>query len=423
MQAQENTQTGYNILIVDSDAEFADLVAQTIGDADSAYSVTVTPDTQEALAYVQRAHADQRPVDLVIADVKTIGTSSVWMVEELSQSFPDLKIVTMTAYHSPELAAHIDQLDVYTHLVKPVAPSEFRRLVHNALAGIDAGTESQAAPPPLDNAQRDAIERQLANLRRATGSTAALLVHTGGAIRAMDRMDSELEAGTLCQALMDAQRAISQALAQTMHTQSPIQQSLFSTDSYSICVHRLDDRHAVAIIFDATVKEGPVRYALREGIEALQQALATASPDTPSQRPGSGNKGKDMVDRYFDDLGGPRARSRRSTRERTAAPPVRLNARAAVESPSPQAPPTPRDRESVPEQPRAVADPDPAQPPPPPPLEMEPIDLDEIDWDLGDSPDWETLDAEADQSFLGLSFQEARERGLLDASDKEQPER
>jgi hypothetical protein len=47
-------------------------------------------------------------------------------------------------------------------------------------------------------------------------------------------------------------------------------------------------------------------------------------------------------------------------------------------------------------------------------LETKRLPIDEIDWDLGDSQDWDTLVAGSDQSFLGMSFEEAKQRGLLD---------
>jgi hypothetical protein len=44
---------------------------------------------------------------------------------------------------------------------------------------------------------------------------------------------------------------------------------------------------------------------------------------------------------------------------------------------------------------------------------MERLKLDEIDWELEGSQDWESLAADTDQSFYGLSFEEAKKRGLL----------
>ena len=55
MQEQENAQTRYSILVVDPDAEFADMVAQAISDAHGAYSVNVDTNATRALAQVREA--------------------------------------------------------------------------------------------------------------------------------------------------------------------------------------------------------------------------------------------------------------------------------------------------------------------------------------------------------------------------------
>jgi hypothetical protein len=328
------------------------------------------------------------------------------MIEELAEAYPELKIVTMTAYHSPELAAHVQQLNVYTHLVKPVAPSQFRQLVQSAMAGRSPDTDQALPPAPLSDTQQVAVERQLANLRRSTGSTAALLVHTSGAIRAIDCLDSDLDATALGIALMDALRSIAQALAQALQAHTPIRQSYFGTARYSICVHRLDDVHAVATIFGPEVREGQMWYAMREGTKTLQEALETEEPESPQQRSAGTNDGFAMVERYFAQQATPRARPQRNTPERLLP--------ASAEEMLSQPPPPSEDERS---QDRNTPEQDLASLSIPAPLEMERLEIDKIDWELEGPQDWDTLAADTDQSFLGMSFEEAKKRGLLDELD------
>ena len=427
MQEQENTQSKYSILVIDPDAEFANMVAQAITDAASSYSVTVDTDPQQALAHVHRAHATQRPFDLLIADVRTPGADSMHMIEELAESYPELKIATMTAYHSPELAARMLKLNVYSHLVKPVAPSRIRQLVHNALAGKVFDTDLASFPPPLSNVQQTAVERQLANLRRATGSTAALLVHASGTVRAIDCLESDLDADVLSVALMDAQRSIAQALAQTTQAENPIRQCYFGTASYSVCVHRLDETHAVVTIFGPEVREGQVWYAIREGTKTLQEALDTRDPASPPQRISAQSDGFAMVERYFaqQTRSGARARSRRSTREHPPLPPTRetpasakrASATPTPATPTPNAPPLSKNAGN---QEQAFVEREPETPSAPAPLEMERLEIDQIDWEVKGTQDWDALISDADPAFLGMSYQEAKKRGLLDDLDADE---
>jgi hypothetical protein len=45
---------------------------------------------------------------------------------------------------------------------------------------------------------------------------------------------------------------------------------------------------------------------------------------------------------------------------------------------------------------------------------MERLEIDQVDWEFEGSQDWDALVADADHAFLGMSFKEAKERGLLD---------
>ena len=96
-------------------------------------------EVDELKMLIKRAHdellEEGYAVSMPLIGVMIEVPSAVYLIEELAQAHPELKIVTMTAYHSPELAARVQQLQVYTHLVKPIAPSRFRQLVQNALQG------------------------------------------------------------------------------------------------------------------------------------------------------------------------------------------------------------------------------------------------------------------------------------------------
>jgi len=229
----------------------------------------------------------------------------------------------------------------------------------------------------------------------------------------MDGLDQNLDTNALCQALLDAQCSISQALTQVFRTQDPVRQSYFGTARYSICVHRLDETHAVATVFGPEVREGQVWYAMREGIETLQAALEATEQAPSRSRSPARSHGVDMVEEYFQQQEESQARSRRSTRDRVSElPQVQARARAQAHNPSV---PSGRAAPVAPEPDTLSANTAPA--PLPPPLKMERLQLDKIDWELGEPQDWDTLVADTDQEFRGMSFEEAKKRGLLDDLD------
>jgi hypothetical protein len=45
---------------------------------------------------------------------------------------------------------------------------------------------------------------------------------------------------------------------------------------------------------------------------------------------------------------------------------------------------------------------------------MERLEIDKVDWSLDGKQDWDALVADTGSAFQGLSFEEAKKRGLLD---------
>jgi CheY-like chemotaxis protein len=441
-------QSNKVILIVDDDDEFAGMLAEAVRDVSDAYTVQVATDAQAALADIQggRVSSDasiRNAYDLVITDIKVPGSSGLQLLETLAEITPETKTITMTAYHSPELASRAEQLHVDAYLIKPIALSEFRQVVRAALAAPAVGAEASALSGPLTAAQKTATERQLANLRATTNSAAALLVHADGTVLAVDGLEASMNPAALCEALMDAQRSIAQALRQALSTDTPIQQSYYGTETYSICMYRLDSSHALATIFGPAVREGQVWYSIREAAAELVRTLASEGQSLPVRRAEGGDDWRSEIEQYFadtpavhtrrrrnelansEDIAGSEAATTPSARRTSGRPHVGIDpghAPAAPESPRPSPDQIERDIHTdgtwdqviddakgtfegsdleaardrglyTPQQPDAnVAD------------SVERPSIDEIDWDAPADLDWEEMVSSADQGFSGMSF-------------------
>jgi hypothetical protein len=119
-----------------------------------------------------------------------------------------------------------------------------------------------------------------------------------------------------------------------------------------------------------------------------------------------------MVERYFAEQSTLRARPRRDAARTDPTTAERAATDTHSQQESPVLEPQASENEDTPYL-------DPARTPLPAPLKMERLQMDQIDWDLEDSQDWDTLVADADQTFLGMSFEEAKKRGLLDDLEAE----
>jgi hypothetical protein len=321
-----------------------------------------------------------------------------------------------------------------------------------AFEGQEAIPGAASPPPPLSSAQQKAVEQQLASLRRNSGSEAALLVHSSGVMRAIDCLEATIDAGALCQAAMDAQRSIAQALARAFHNEASIQQSYYGTTNYSVCIFRLNTTHAIVAIFGPAIREGHIWYYMREAAEALNETLTSEPEPTLTRRSRILGEGASMVEKYFASLSARRLPARETDTpadERdTTVPGVRprrgrrsgRTARAGrgFHSLAPrQASSSRSEAETAPTEPSAqrhavpdpVSRPDPAVSPPPsapeaasPITEPDTLPLDEIDWNaaanqVADAPAeeaWDALISSVDTGFGGMDLDEAKRRGLID---------
>ncbi len=360
-----------HILIVDDDVELGDLLAQALDGMSDDYRVQVVRDVDEAMVQVRKYQTRNRSFDLVITDIKMSGLSGLELLEALRAIAPGTRTIAMTAYNSPDLAARAQELGVYAYLTKPFVISEFRDIVRSALAeAVQTVAEvTRGEQVALSSRQRVAVGRELASLRTLSGATAAFLVHSGGTVLAVDAHAADADVDELCAALVDAQRAIATHLSRIFRQDTRVRQSYFGTETYNVCTYRLDDDHVAVVLFGPAVKEGQVWYYMRNAAPRLREALSTSASVEAEAGRGRGDV-FDILDQFFPD------RPRRRRGERRA------------EQTAPQAEPEPEPDEAI-------------------------ASLDEIDWNVPVDMDWDSLIAEADQGFEGMSFEEARRQGLV----------
>jgi CheY-like chemotaxis protein/predicted regulator of Ras-like GTPase activity (Roadblock/LC7/MglB family) len=413
-----------NILIVDDDSELAYLLAQAVSDVAGEYDVQVAHDVDGAMVQVNRAQSAQTPFDLVITDIKMLGLSGLELLEALESIAPDTKTITMTAYNSPELAERAQELNVYAYLTKPFVLSEFRQIVRSALYPTPADDVSRQDEQThrLTTPQQAAVGKHLATLRAMTGTNAALLMHRTGAQLAIDAQETDLDVSRLCEALMYTQQVIAEQMAETLNTDSPIRQSYFGTETFSVCTYRLDDDHVMAVVFGPAVREGQVWYYMRDAASKVTDALnATDVPG--SVRPRKTDDVFDMLDRFFPEYRTTRPNAPRSevtsAVERTEA----LSPRAQEQEGQQQTEPEPAQespQQTTPEHEQEISqrtDPEttstaPRQPALSPPAADLPS-IDDIDWSAAPSANWDEVVEEADPRFEGMTLEEAQSQGLL----------
>lgn len=101
-----------SILIVDDDKNFRRSLAinlETLG-----YHVYEAENGMQALQFFGENQETDEKVSAVIVDARMPGLDGFWLTDQLSESFPELRIIILSAYSYPS------QCERYTFLTKPV---------------------------------------------------------------------------------------------------------------------------------------------------------------------------------------------------------------------------------------------------------------------------------------------------------------
>lgn len=92
------------------------------------YDVTAVGDGQNALRELARSS-----YDLMILDLHMHGMSGIEVVTQTSETYPNLKVVILTAFGSMDTAIQALRYRVTDYLIKPSAPNEIIKSVEKAL--------------------------------------------------------------------------------------------------------------------------------------------------------------------------------------------------------------------------------------------------------------------------------------------------
>ncbi len=130
-----------SILIVDDDSEMRTILSQ--GLSKNGYPTFLAADAQEALRVFE-----QKPVDLVIADIKLPGKNGVELLKILKKKSSRTPVLLMTGYGSVQNAIEAMKNGAYDYILKPFSLRALELSIQNALRTF-GGEEDSLAPPQV----------------------------------------------------------------------------------------------------------------------------------------------------------------------------------------------------------------------------------------------------------------------------------
>ncbi|HYA92575.1 MAG TPA: response regulator [Thermodesulfobacteriota bacterium] len=117
------------ILVVDDDA-IVIKSCRRILEAEG-FEVTTVPSADEALEKIKAYD-----FDLVVMDVKMPKHDGIFLMREFKKNWPDIPIIVMSGYPTPETIADVLRLGAIQFIPKPFKPDEFMRSIKEVVKKI-----------------------------------------------------------------------------------------------------------------------------------------------------------------------------------------------------------------------------------------------------------------------------------------------
>src|SRR5262245_4579285 len=157
-------------LVVDDDPAVGKVLSAQLSQAGIA--CLHVPSAEAALALLR-----ERPVDVVITDLRMPGASGIELLDEIVKRWPEIPVVMMTAHGTVGIAVEAMKKGAADFLLKPFDREEILFTVRKQIAAARHADESPAATAPAAVSAGSRAMNEVRDLiRRAAGSTATVLI-------------------------------------------------------------------------------------------------------------------------------------------------------------------------------------------------------------------------------------------------------
>ena len=118
------------ILVIDDEVDMLMLLRMIIED-NTNYEVETTNSPTEGIKLLK-----EEDFDLVITDLKMPGMDGMELFDEFREIKPEIPVIIITAYGSPETASEALQRGVTDFIAKPFKPKELRAVINKAALSL-----------------------------------------------------------------------------------------------------------------------------------------------------------------------------------------------------------------------------------------------------------------------------------------------
>jgi len=116
------------VLVVDDEEDLTWSISKHLSKDKEKYELICVNSGKKALEVLF-----QLPVDLVISDIRMPEISGLELLSEIKDSYPNTKVIIMTAYGSSEIQEEANERGCLKYIEKPFEINELRQLINSAI--------------------------------------------------------------------------------------------------------------------------------------------------------------------------------------------------------------------------------------------------------------------------------------------------
>ncbi|MDH3347666.1 MAG: response regulator [Desulfobulbaceae bacterium] len=161
----DNTETLKKVLIVDDEEDMIWSLQKNLNNDKLQVDITVASSGEDALQVLS-----EKPIDLVVTDIKMPGISGIDLLMRISNRYPNTGVVVMTAFPSPEHKNEALAHGGLHYLEKPFDINELRRVIKTSLAQDDLFKGTVSGIELSDIIQINCLSKSSTTLRVKTSS-------------------------------------------------------------------------------------------------------------------------------------------------------------------------------------------------------------------------------------------------------------
>lgn len=270
------------ILVVDDHFEMLEFLRSMLELSNQDFEVLAVPSAEEGLMELRRVH-----FDLVITDVRLPGMSGFDLVRRTKSIKSDIPVIMITAYSSAQGQQEAAELGVLRYFPKPLDTDEMLSAVHQALYGETvaapqrtAVSHSPTTPPPP--ALPDRLRKRLDSLRNDTGATQLILATVAGEV-ALKVGDGRVANPTAIIKILAQTIANSFDLAHELNSQEPFTLQFHAGSQTELYAATVGRDYFLAMFFDVQARRGRIgtvwvfaQRAIKELLELLPTQVQAA---------------------------------------------------------------------------------------------------------------------------------------------------